>query len=123
MPVFALFNAGFTLSPDASLAAPVALGAFAGLVLGKPVGVVLFSWLAVRSGQAVLPAGVTWRMLLGAGLLAGIGFTMSLFIAALGFSEAAPELLDQAKMGVLAASVTAAAVGLWSLWRAVARAA
>jgi len=110
MPIFALFNAGFQLSPDASFAAPVTLGAFVGLVLGKPLGILLFSWLAVKSGQATLPTGVGWTAMVGMGLLAGIGFTMSLFIAALGFPEA--ELLDQAKLGVLSASVTAAVVGL-----------
>lgn len=110
MPVFALFNAGFTLSPDASLTAPIALGAFLGLLVGKPIGVVLFSWLAVASGRAVLPANVGWGAVGGAGLLAGIGFTMSLFIGALAFTEA-PELLDQIKMGVLSASVVAAVLG------------
>lgn len=113
MPVFALFNAGFQLSPEASFAAPVTLGAFVGLVLGKPLGVLLFSWLAVASGRAALPAGVGWTAMAGMGLLAGIGFTMSLFIAALGFPE--PALLDQAKLGVLSASVTAAVVGLVAL--------
>ncbi len=112
MPVFALFNAGFTVSPEASLTAPVALGAFLGLLVGKPIGVALFSWLAVATGRAVLPAGVGWGAILGTGLLAGIGFTMSLFIGALAFGDA-PALLDQAKMGVLSASVVAAAVGYW----------
>ena len=113
MPVFALFNAGFRLSPEASFAAPVTLGAFLGLVLGKPLGVVLFSWLAVASGRAALPGGVGWTAVTGMGLLAGIGFTMSLFIAALGFPD--PVLLDQAKLGVLSASVAAAVVGLVAL--------
>lgn len=114
MPVFALFNAGFQLSAEASLVAPVTLGTFLGLVVGKPLGVTLFCWLAVVSGRAALPAGVNWTAIWGLGLLAGIGFTMSLFIAALGFPQAA--LLDQAKLGVLTASVTAAGVGLWALW-------
>lgn len=113
MPIFALFNAGFQVSPEASFAAPVTLGAFLGLVLGKPLGVMLFSWLAVATGRATLPAGVGWTAVAGMGLLAGIGFTMSLFIAALGFPD--PGLLDQAKLGVLSASVTAAVVGLLAL--------
>jgi NhaA family Na+:H+ antiporter len=113
MPVFALFNAGFRLSPEASFAAPVTLGALLGLVLGKPLGVLLFSWLAVASGRASLPNGVGWGAMAGMGLLAGIGFTMSLFIAALGFPE--PALLDQAKLGVLSASVAAAVAGLVTL--------
>jgi len=113
MPVFALFNAGFELSAEASFVAPVTLGAFLGLVVGKPLGVTLFCWLAVVSGRAALPAGVQWTAIWGLGLLAGIGFTMSLFIAALGFPQAA--LLDQAKLGVLSASVIAAVVGLLAL--------
>ncbi|HMB53075.1 MAG TPA: Na+/H+ antiporter NhaA [Thermoanaerobaculia bacterium] len=110
MPIFALFNAGFTLSDDASLAAPVALGAFLGLLLGKPLGVALFAWLAVKSGAAALPRRVGWGALWGTGLLAGIGFTMSLFIATLGFGGGGA--LDQAKLGVLSASVVAAVGGL-----------
>jgi NhaA family Na+:H+ antiporter len=115
MPLFALFNAGFTLSPEASLAAPVALGAFLGLLVGKPLGVVGCAWLAVKSGAAALPRGVGWGAMWGTGLLAGIGFTMSLFIAALGFGGGG--LLDQAKLGVLSASLVAAAVGLVVLSR------
>lgn len=109
MPIFALFNAGFQISAEASFSAPVTLGALLGLVLGKPLGVMIFSWLAVVTGRAALPKGVSWLAMLGMGLLAGIGFTMSLFIAALGFPDVAQ--LDQAKLGVLSASVTAAVVG------------
>ena len=85
-----------------------------GLVVGKPLGIVGFAWLAVRLGLAKLPEGVDWKAVLGVGLLGGIGFTMSLFIAALAFGQA-PDLLDQAKLGVLAASATAALVGLAAL--------
>ncbi len=119
MPVFALFNAGFTLSADASLGAPVALGAFLGLLVGKPLGVVVCAWLAVKSGAAALPRGVGWGAMWGTGLLAGIGFTMSLFIAALAFGGGG--LLDQGKLGVLSASVVAAVVGLAVLGRATRR--
>ena len=110
MPIFALFNAGFTLSPDANLMAPVALGPFLGLLVGKPIGVLGFSWLAVRLGISALPTGVNWMALTGTGALAGVGFTMSLFIAALGFGDGM--LLDQAKLGVLSASVVAGFLGL-----------
>ncbi|MFZ5992751.1 MAG: Na+/H+ antiporter NhaA [Deinococcota bacterium] len=113
MPVFAFFNAGVTLS-GAGLGA-VGMGAFLGLLLGKPLGILLVCWLAVRLGIAVLPAGVNWPMILGAGFLGGIGFTMSLFVAALGFADA-PALLDQAKLGVLASSVVAAIIGLLVVW-------
>ena len=82
----------------------------AGLVLGKTIGIVGFSYLAVKIGLANLPRGVTWRMLLAAGVLGGIGFTMSLFIAGLAF-PAPPELLDAAKTGIIAGSAIAAIVG------------
>jgi Na+:H+ antiporter, NhaA family len=111
MPVFALANAGLVLSGDigAALTHPVALGIMAGLVLGKPLGVMLASWLAVRAGLASLPSGVTWRHIHGAGWLAGIGFTMSLFVAGLAFTDSA--LLATAKLGVMIASACAAIVG------------
>ena len=117
MPIFAFFNAGFTLSPEASLFVPVSLGAFLGLVVGKAVGVVGACWLGVRAGWASLPNGVGWLAILGTALLAGIGFTMSLFIATLGFGSGL--LLDQAKLGVLSASVFAAVLGLIVLSRSL----
>ena len=76
--------------------------------MGKPLGIVLFSWLAVRLGIAELPAGVNWKAMVGAGCLAGIGFTMSLFIAALAFED---ELLAAAKIGTLGASLISAILG------------
>jgi len=119
VPLFALFNAGFRLSDEAGFAAPVVLGAFWGLMLGKPLGVFGAAWLAVRARVADLPAGVNWRQLLGAAVLAGIGFTMSLFVADLAFGESA--LLDHAKLGVLTGSLASAIVGL-ALLGAVSRA-
>ena len=89
----------------------------AGLVIGKPIGVVGASWLAVRLGIAALPTGVTWRHLFGVGLLAGIGFTMALFIASLAF-KTTPLLLDSAKLGILGASVVAGVGGVAVLWGA-----
>ncbi|MGB2987948.1 MAG: Na+/H+ antiporter NhaA [Phycisphaerae bacterium] len=117
IPAFALANAGLTVGASAgsSLVSPVSLGIVLGLVLGKPVGITLSSWLAVRVGLASLPSGVTWRHLLGAGCLGGIGFTMSLFIAHLAFER--PVYIYQAKVGVLAASVIAGLVG----WAVLAR--
>ena len=109
MPVFALANAGVEVKPAAILD-PVALAIMAGLVLGKTIGIVGFSYLAVKLGLANLPRGVTWPMLLAAGVLGGIGFTMSLFIAGLAF-PAPPELLDAAKTGIIAGSAIAAIVG------------
>lgn len=76
-----------------------------GLVVGKPIGLLGASWLAVHMGLADLPQGVTWRQMAGVGVLAGIGFTMSLFIAALAFTQ--PEVLATAKLGILIASLIA----------------
>jgi NhaA family Na+:H+ antiporter len=108
MPVFALANAGVVLDAGA-LADPIALAVGAGLVVGKPLGIVALSWVAVRSGFARLPDGVGWSRLAGAGALAGIGFTMSLFIAELALAAGA---LAAAKVGILAGSAVAAAVGM-----------
>lgn len=90
----------------------VSLGVLLGLVPGKPLGVVVGAWLAVRLGVASLPRRVTWSHIVGAGLLAGIGFTVSLSVSNLAFAD--EELLTQAKLGVLAASLLAAALG--SAW-------
>lgn len=109
LPLFAFFNAGLALNTGLPEPLAVPLGIVLGLVVGKPVGIVLCSWLAVRSGSATLPVGVTWRHIAGAGLLAGVGFTMSLFISDLAF--ATPELKDGAKLGILAASLVAGIVG------------
>jgi len=119
MPVFALANAGVALGGGLSgLVAPAGLGVLLGLVLGKQIGVAGFSWLAVKSGVARLPGGVTWRHVYGAAWLAGIGFTMSLFIANLAFG--AGELLDGSKLAILCASVVAA-VGGWLVLRGAGR--
>jgi Na+:H+ antiporter, NhaA family len=110
MPIFALANAGVHLSGDAMhvLAEPVTLGVLLGLVVGKPLGIVLFSWLAVQLRLARLPAGVNWPVMVGAGCLAGIGFTMSLFVAGLALDG---ELLDAAKVGTLGGSAISAVLG------------
>jgi NhaA family Na+:H+ antiporter len=117
MPLFALANAGVPLSAR-SLSGetlPVALGVVLGLVLGKPIGLLGAAWLAVRAGLADLPQGVTWRQMAGVGVLAGIGFTMSLFIAALAFVQ--PDTLAVAKLGILIASLIAGITGLLLLRR------
>jgi len=111
MPVFALANAGVALELS-GLLSPIAVAIMAGLVIGKPLGVFLFSWLAVKSGIASLPKGVTWSRLIGGGCLAGIGFTMAMFIASLAFKSAEMEtMLNHAKIGVLFGSVLSAAIG------------
>ena len=107
MPVFALANAGVKVEAYA-LATPVALAVTAGLVLGKPFGIVLFSYASVRMGLTRLPDGIGWKIMLGAGCLGGIGFTMSLFIAGLALGGT---LLDEAKIGILAGSTVSATLG------------
>jgi NhaA family Na+:H+ antiporter len=104
MPLFAFANAGVNIGGPIEHGA-ISLGVMAGLVIGKPLGIVAAAFAAVKSGIAQLPAGVCWRSLLGYGWLAGIGFTMSLFMAMLAFGESAP--LDAAKLGILAGSVLA----------------
>lgn len=111
MPVFALANAGVPLSAGA-LSDKLALAVIAGLVVGKPLGIFLASWICVALRFARLPEGVTWPMLAASGCLAGIGFTMSLFITGLALPE---ELRQVAKIGVLAASVVSAALGMFFL--------
>jgi NhaA family Na+:H+ antiporter len=114
MPLFALANAGvpFELSDFAD---PIAQAVAAGLVIGKPLGIVVFSLIAVRLGLAKLPTGVGWGAVIGGGFLAGIGFTMALFIADLALQG---DTLDAAKVGVLGASAVAATIGMLVLiWR------
>jgi NhaA family Na+:H+ antiporter len=107
MPLFAFANAGVPISTG-DLKDPITIAVFFGLALGKPLGVIIFSWLAVRSGIAVRPPNLGWGMLIGGGMLAGIGFTMALFIANLAFSG---DHVDAAKVGILSASVVAALLG------------
>jgi NhaA family Na+:H+ antiporter len=111
MPLFALANAGVTLgSTPMGPNAGILVGVVLGLVLGKPIGVFGFSWLAVRAGLATLPTGIGWSAVLVVGLVAGIGFTMALFIASLAFPPG--PLIEIAKLGVLCASVVAALGGV-----------
>jgi NhaA family Na+:H+ antiporter len=114
VPLFALANAGVELEPAASR---VTWGVIVGLVVGKPVGIVGASWLAVRLGLADLPRGVRWPHVVGGGALAGIGFTVSLFVAGLAFEATGPT--EAAKVAILAASVTAAVLGaaVLTFWR------
>jgi Na+:H+ antiporter, NhaA family len=124
IPLFALANVGVTLDPsvlrldwddpNSSLMIAVA----AGLALGKPIGIVLFSYLAVRVGLARLPLGVNWRIMVGCGCIAGIGFTMSLLIASLSLSGS---MLEAAKIGTLAGSCVSAVFGFLILWLSLRR--
>ena len=115
LPLFALANTGVVFNPQwqQSLGGANSLGIIAGLVLGKPIGIVLLSYLAVATGLCRLPADLTWRHLIGLGLLAGIGFTMSIFITNLAFSNQ-PDIINASKMAILVASVSAGLLGM--LW-------
>ncbi len=107
MPLFALANAGVTIQWS-ELANPISLAVTAGLFLGKPIGIVALSWLAVRVGMAKLPDGVTWKMMIVGGCLGGVGFTMSLFITNLALPAA---LQEPAKIGTLLGSLLSAVLG------------
>ncbi|MFM7671001.1 MAG: Na+/H+ antiporter NhaA [Bacteroidota bacterium] len=119
VPLFALANTGIALQPAFynSLLSVNSLGIVGGLFLGKPLGILSFCWIAVKSGFGVLPARVGWKQLLGAGILAGIGFTMSIFITLLAFDDSS--LIVDSKIAILTASMLAAVVGLYYLRQTV----
>jgi NhaA family Na+:H+ antiporter len=117
LPLFALANAGVSLSPDqlaAALTGPVGLGIALGLVVGAPLGGMLLSWLVVRFGPARLPDRLDWPAIGGVAPLKGIGFTVAIFISVLAFDE--PALREQAKLAILVASLIAATIGLSVLY-------
>lgn len=115
LPIFALANAGVVLSLGVfKTHAGLMLAIILGLIIGRPVGIMLGSWLAVRSGIAVKPGEYTWRQLLGAGALGGIGFTMSLFIAGEAFPN--PTDFTAAKIAIFMASIIAGVIGTSILW-------
>lgn len=119
LPVFALANTGIVIGDDwlHDLLTPNGAGIVAGLVVGKPLGILLASAGAVMAGACVLPPGLAWRHIAGAGLLGGIGFTMSIFITNLAFAGNAA-LIDASKMAILVASSVAGIAGLaWLRWR------
>ncbi|HQS52436.1 MAG: Na+/H+ antiporter NhaA [Sphingobacteriales bacterium 17-39-43] len=111
MPIFALANTNIRFENKMldGLTSPLGLGIIFGLVIGKPLGVTLFSWIAVKSGLATLPSRASWKHIFGLGLLAGIGFTMSIFIALLSFSN--PDHKIEAKFSILLASILAGVSG------------
>jgi len=121
LPVFALFNAGVLLDGriQETLLQPVSLGILLGLFFGKQVGITLTSWIAVKTGKADLPPGVTLGQLYGVSILGGIGFTMSIFVAGLAFPEG--PLLSVAKLGILAASTVSGVIGFVVLKLVLAR--
>ena len=119
IPIFALVNAGIEISGDTladAVRSEVTLGVVFGLVIGKLVGVSVFTWIAVRSGISRLPRGASFTHVVGLAAIAGIGFTVSLFITGLAFDD--EHLVDEAKLGILAASMIAAVIGMLVLSRA-----
>ncbi|HET9913613.1 MAG TPA: Na+/H+ antiporter NhaA [Anaerolineales bacterium] len=118
MPIFALANTGISLSGRwfEDLAAPNSLGVFAGLFFGKPLGIFLAAFLAVKARFSQLPGDVSWKHIIGAGFLGGIGFTMSIFITLLAFNE--PEIVQSTKISILLSSLLAGIAGFSILsWR------
>src|SRR5688572_29870791 len=111
MPFFALANTGISLTGNwiEGIITPNGLGIFAGLFVGKPLGIVLFSFLAIKIGLSQLPNAVSWKHIIGAGFLGGIGFTMSIFITLLAFGN--PEIVQGSKISILLSSLIAGAVG------------
>ena len=118
VPVFAFANAGVVLNglSFSDFLAPLPLGIAAGLIFGKQIGVLGVTWLVVKSGAASLPHGANWMHIYGVSCLAGIGFTMSLFIGGLSFADAA--LMNQVRLGVLSGSLVSAIVGFAVLYLA-----
>ncbi|MHB1194537.1 MAG: Na+/H+ antiporter NhaA [Longimicrobiales bacterium] len=122
LPIFALVNAGVEITSEGlatAVRSPIALGIAGGLVLGKLVGIVAAAWLAVRIGAASLPDGVCWRHIAGVSLLGGIGFTVSLFITELAFTD--PAMVTTAKLSVLVTSAVAGVIGFLVLKTVVRR--
>jgi NhaA family Na+:H+ antiporter len=112
VPLFALANAGVVLTLDtlsSAATSPVAIGAAAGLMVGKPLGIVLFALVAVRAGIASRPSDVAWTAICGSALVAGIGFTVAIFIAILAFDD--PASVEEAKIAILVASAASAVLG------------
>ena len=113
LPIFAFANAGLSLAglSLAEIAHPVTMGVIVGLLLGKPVGILIFVGLAVALGLAQLPRGVSWSQVLGVAFACGIGFTMSLFIAGLAFEHGSGAYFSGDRLGILLGSVLSALIG------------
>ncbi len=112
MPLFALVNAGVKIDAEAisGLSGSISIGVFLGLFIGKPIGIALFSWLSVKCKIAHLPRGAKWNQLIGVGFMAGIGFTMSIFIANLAFTD--ESMISTAKLAILITSLIAGITGV-----------
>jgi NhaA family Na+:H+ antiporter len=119
LPLFALFKAGVSLDAESmsQIGGTISLGIIFGLFFGKQLGILLSSWIAVRSGKTSLPQGISWSQIWGVSILAGVGFTMSIFISDLAFKSA--ELISQAKIAIIVASLLSGIVGFMILRRAL----
>jgi NhaA family Na+:H+ antiporter len=117
MPLFAFANAGVSINSEmlSSLTSNISLGIFLGLVVGKPFGILLFSFVAVKMGFANLPSSTTWKQIFAIGCIGGIGFTMSIFIDSLAFTDS--KLVEIGKMAILVASLAASLLGFYLLSR------
>ncbi|MBF0597093.1 Na+/H+ antiporter NhaA [Faecalibacter rhinopitheci] len=115
LPLFALANTAITIEGGgfSHFSFPLAAGIFLGLVIGKPVGITFFTWIAVKLGLCELPTAVNFKRVFGVGMLGGIGFTMSIFVSMLAFND--PDYINEAKLMILVASVTAALLGFFYL--------
>ena len=112
LPLFAFVNAGVVFSgDDGQVVGAVTVAVGLGLLVGKFIGIFSFTWLAVKFKITPMPSGMTWKNLSGIALLGGLGFTVSLFIANLSFGSSNPELLNQAKLGVLTGTALAGLLG------------
>lgn len=111
LPLFAFANAGVVLGSNESIIGNVSLAVALGLLLGKFLGIYIFTWGSIKLGMARMPEGMNWKNLTGVSLLGGIGFTVSLFIANLSFAEESPTLLNQAKFGVLLGTILSGLLG------------
>jgi NhaA family Na+:H+ antiporter len=116
MPIFALANAGIVIAKDFSavITNSVAVGIVAGLVIGKPLGIFVFTWLSVKLKVAELPEGMTFTQIGAVGMLAGVGFTMALFISTLAWTD--ESIIQTAKTGVLIGSLISALIGSFLLY-------
>jgi len=119
LPLFAFANSGIVFGTNGELFGLVTFAVALGLIIGKPIGLFSFTWLSVKLKLVILPHGVNWKSLWGVCCMGGIGFTVSLFIANLSFGSAYPELLNQAKLGIVLGTLTSGLIGYLFLNKAL----
>jgi len=119
LPIFAFANSGIVFGSHGELFGLVTFAVALGLIIGKPIGLFSFTWVSVKLKLVVLPHGVNWKSLWGVCCMGGIGFTVSLFIANLSFGSAYPELLNQAKLGIVLGTLASGLIGYLFLNKAL----